>query len=259
MIKNYNFSLSSELDDFKVKIANTNSSFKVDEINGYVTTVGTNASYCWMSQELPSGSKLKSIKARIQSTGFNADFGPMIWDENDGNYHIWAETYSDYKRVGCFTPGADQGNPIASFPYTAGTWVIVEMVINNSSNTLDYYLGGTKLYSTMLNSKIKSYGFGFYSDQDNSISYMDYLTVEYADAAEKALLLIELVDGLQKEYELTQTEVDSFISWYNNRAGGTGDPCYIFNKDFNIGPFDSRKDYLTFDKIQNFEVMAFTK
>lgn len=78
-------------------------------------------------------------------------------------------------------------------------------------------------------------------------------------ASGKVLLQIELIDGLQKEYELTKTEFDAFISWYNGRAAGTGSPYYVFNKNFNVGPFDSREDYLVFDKIQNFEVMLFTK
>ncbi|SHI65986.1 fibronectin type III domain-containing protein [Propionispora hippei] len=75
----------------------------------------------------------------------------------------------------------------------------------------------------------------------------------------KVLLLIELTDGLQKEYELTKSELDTFVNWYNNRSTGAGQPYYIFDKSFNLGPFDSLEDYLAFDKIQNFEVMKFTK
>ncbi|SHI65951.1 fibronectin type III domain-containing protein [Propionispora hippei] len=75
----------------------------------------------------------------------------------------------------------------------------------------------------------------------------------------KVLLLIELTDGLQKEYELTKSELDTFVNWYNNRSISAGQPYYIFDKSFNLGPFDSREDYLVFDKIQNFEVMTFIK
>lgn len=75
----------------------------------------------------------------------------------------------------------------------------------------------------------------------------------------KALLVVTMSDEIQKEYELTKTQINDFITWYNNRYTGTGLPYYTFNKDFNLGPFQSRKDYLVFDKIQNFEVMEYTK
>lgn len=66
-------------------------------------------------------------------------------------------------------------------------------------------------------------------------------------------------DGIQKEYDISSDKINDFITWYNTRATGTGLPHYTFNKDFNLGPFKSRKDYLVFDKIQNFEVMEYTK
>lgn len=75
----------------------------------------------------------------------------------------------------------------------------------------------------------------------------------------KALLVVTMSDEIQKEYELTKYQINDFITWYNNRASGAGLPHYTFNKTFNLGPFQSRKDYLVFDKIQNFEVMEFSK
>ena len=75
----------------------------------------------------------------------------------------------------------------------------------------------------------------------------------------RVLLVIEMINGLKKEYKVTETEVEAFLSWYKNRAEDTGDPYYIFDSNFNLGPFTSRKDYLAFDKIQNFEVMAYTE
>jgi hypothetical protein len=75
----------------------------------------------------------------------------------------------------------------------------------------------------------------------------------------KALLIVTMSDEIQKEYDLSMDEINAFITWYNTRATGTGLPHYTFNKDFNLGPFQSRKDYLVFDKIQNFEVMEYTK
>lgn len=75
----------------------------------------------------------------------------------------------------------------------------------------------------------------------------------------KAILIVTMSDEIQKEYELTKIQINDFITWYNNRAAGTGLPHYTFNKSFNLGPFQSRKDYLVFDKIQNFEVLEYAK
>ena len=73
----------------------------------------------------------------------------------------------------------------------------------------------------------------------------------------KALLVITMTSGLEKEYELNATEINAFISWYDDRANGIGSKYYIINKNFNKGPFINRKDYLVFDRIQNWEVMDY--
>ncbi|UED73233.1 hypothetical protein [Brevibacillus sp. DP1.3A] len=76
---------------------------------------------------------------------------------------------------------------------------------------------------------------------------------------DRALLVIKMISGLEKEFELTASEVQDFINWYNGRADGRGKETYMFDKDFNKGPFASRKDYVAFSKIQSFEVMEYTK
>lgn len=72
-----------------------------------------------------------------------------------------------------------------------------------------------------------------------------------------ALLVITLTNGTEKEYEMTGSEITAFIDWYNGRAGGSGTPYYVIDKNYNKGPFTSRKDYIVFDKILNFEVMEY--
>ncbi|WGV57733.1 hypothetical protein QIH01_19870 [Brevibacillus brevis] len=73
------------------------------------------------------------------------------------------------------------------------------------------------------------------------------------------LLVIKMISDLEKEFELPSSEVQDFIDWYNSRADGRGKETYIFDKDFNKGPFTFRKDYVAFSKIQSFEVMEYTK
>lgn len=70
----------------------------------------------------------------------------------------------------------------------------------------------------------------------------------------KALLKITLVSGLEKEYDMTMTEVNAFIDWYDNKST----PSYTVDKKYNIGPFGSRKDYIAREKIECFEVMEYT-
>ncbi|TMV49338.1 hypothetical protein FE783_12545 [Paenibacillus mesophilus] len=77
-------------------------------------------------------------------------------------------------------------------------------------------------------------------------------------ATNRALLTITLVSGLEKEYDLSMTEVNAFISWYNGRAAGTGLEVYTINKNFNKASFLSRKDYIAFDKIEMFEVNEYS-
>ncbi|MED4749981.1 hypothetical protein [Brevibacillus choshinensis] len=64
---------------------------------------------------------------------------------------------------------------------------------------------------------------------------------------------------MKKEFDLTASEVEDFIDWYNDRADGRGKETYMFEKDFNMGPFTACKDYVAFSKIQSFEVMEYSK
>jgi len=75
--------------------------------------------------------------------------------------------------------------------------------------------------------------------------------------AGNALLVITMTNGLEKEYDLTMTEINAFISWYDGKVAGTGTNYYIISKNFNLGPFQTRKDYIVFDKIMIFEVMQY--
>ncbi|KPU45793.1 hypothetical protein OXPF_05820 [Oxobacter pfennigii] len=65
-------------------------------------------------------------------------------------------------------------------------------------------------------------------------------------------------NGAEKEYDLPMIQVDEFLDWYNYRADGSGPAVYMINKTYNIGPFLSRKDYIPFDKILNFEVSEYS-
>ncbi|WP_240415045.1 fibronectin type III domain-containing protein [Paenibacillus periandrae] len=77
-------------------------------------------------------------------------------------------------------------------------------------------------------------------------------------ATNRALLVITLVSGLEKEYDLSMTEVNSFTTWYAARAAGTGPEVYTINKSFNKASFLTRKDNIAFNKIELYEVNEYT-
>ncbi|SEO82678.1 LamG-like jellyroll fold domain-containing protein [Propionispora vibrioides] len=64
-----------------------------------------------------------------------------------------------------------------------------------------------------------------------------------------ALLRITMNDSSERQYKVTQTVVDNFISWYD-RAVGTGNTCYTFDDSI-----DGSKEYLAFEKIISFKVI----
>lgn len=72
---------------------------------------------------------------------------------------------------------------------------------------------------------------------------------------DRAILVVTINTGLEKEFDLSMEEVNSFITWYENKQAGTGRASYAIDKhDNNKGPFTSRKDYVIFDKILTFSV-----
>ncbi|WP_405156076.1 hypothetical protein [Paenibacillus sp. FSL K6-0108] len=70
----------------------------------------------------------------------------------------------------------------------------------------------------------------------------------------RARVVVSLISGLEKEYDLSNSELTAFISWYNNRADGIGQEVYAFNKNYDLKNYISRKDFIAFSKIEMFEV-----
>ncbi|MGQ3477730.1 fibronectin type III domain-containing protein [Paenibacillus sp. TY11] len=77
---------------------------------------------------------------------------------------------------------------------------------------------------------------------------------------DRAILVVTMTTGLEKEFDLSMKEVNDFISWYEGKQAGSGSASYAINKhDNNKGPFSSRKDYMLFDRILTFEVSEYSK
>ncbi|PZT57725.1 fibronectin type III domain-containing protein [Paenibacillus silvae] len=74
----------------------------------------------------------------------------------------------------------------------------------------------------------------------------------------RAILVVTMTTGLEKEFDLSIQEVNSFIDWYETKQAGSGKASYAIDKhDNNKGPFKSRKDYILFDRILTFEVSEY--
>ncbi|WJH29225.1 hypothetical protein N6H13_30925 [Paenibacillus sp. CC-CFT742] len=75
----------------------------------------------------------------------------------------------------------------------------------------------------------------------------------------RAILVVTMTTGLEKEYDLPMSDVYSFLNWYDARDLGSGTAKFAISKYANnVGPFIKRTDYMIFDKILTFEVSEYT-
>lgn len=85
-------------------------------------------------------------------------------------------------------------------------------------------------------------------------------TEEPTPNGDRAILVVTMTTGLEKEFDLSMKEVNDFIAWYEGKQAGSGSASYAINKhDNNKGPFSSRKDYMLYDRILTFEVNEYSK
>lgn len=76
---------------------------------------------------------------------------------------------------------------------------------------------------------------------------------------DRAILVITMTTGLEKEYDLPLSDVNAFLNWYDLRDAGSGPAKFSINKyNNNKGPFNKRTDYVIFDKILHFEVNEYS-
>ncbi len=69
-----------------------------------------------------------------------------------------------------------------------------------------------------------------------------------------ALLTVTMTDGQQRTYDIKMSQINDFITWYNNRANGQGNFTYSFNKTPSSAAYTKRTEYLVYDKISNYDV-----
>ncbi|MBU2699283.1 hypothetical protein Ga0466249_000362 [Sporomusaceae bacterium BoRhaA] len=69
------------------------------------------------------------------------------------------------------------------------------------------------------------------------------------------LLQVTMIDSSDREFQLSATEIDGFVNWYNHHSS-TDTASYSLNKNIGI---QGSKEYLAFEKIISFDVMPLTK
>ncbi|WP_031463585.1 fibronectin type III domain-containing protein [Paenibacillus polymyxa] len=88
----------------------------------------------------------------------------------------------------------------------------------------------------------------------------DIPTTPQEPSDNRAILVVTMTTGLEKEFDLSMKEVNEFIAWYESKQAGSGPASFAINKhDNNKGPFSSRKDYMLYDRILTFEVSEYSK
>lgn len=132
---------------------------------------------------------------------------------------------------------------------SGGPYTVVSSNITATSYTDSGLTNGTTYYYV-----VQAENAGGTSNNSNEAS-----ATPVAPIVDRAILKITLTNGFEKEYDLSMTEVNAFIAWYEAKEAGTGTASYAIDMhDNNKGPFKSRKDYVIFDKILTYEVNEYT-
>ncbi len=74
-----------------------------------------------------------------------------------------------------------------------------------------------------------------------------------------ATLILTMTNGDGKVYNLSLTDLDIFLTWYDGKSSGTGKSYYVFTKTESVAPYVSVKEYISFDKISSFEVKEYNQ
>ncbi|MFA9466782.1 MAG: laminin G domain-containing protein [Velocimicrobium sp.] len=255
--------------------------------NGYARHFDGNSCITFNDKVIPAGKKTISFKIRKSTLPTNNNCEYFL-----GNLH---STRTDYGMYGMILPGGNLGiafsNAAESTHYNVkstisvcdGKWHNILFTWNGSKNDkgVCLYVDDMKVPTTMgsalfseSDASAATYNFKFGSlgseyqctkfigDLDDFKVYNDVYVPETPKsdyAGSNAILEIVMTNGTIKEYSLTNDELESFLTWYDNRSDGTGKPYYRIPKKSNVKPFLSRKEYLSFDKIYSFEVKDYNE
>lgn len=145
--------------------------------------------------------------------------------------------------------GTESGNYTKTTTATKDTYG--NFIVPELTNGTTYYF----VVSAVINGKESYYSNEASATPEKSIVIP---TPDPESSGDRAILVVTMNTGLEKEFDLSIEEVENFISWYEAKQSGTGKAAYAIDKhDNNKGPFSTRKDYVIFDKILTFEVSEY--
>ncbi len=128
-----------------------------------------------------------------------------------------------------------------------GPYITIASDIGQTSYTDNTVTNNTKYYYRVI-----AFRYGKTIITSKEVSVIPHRTVK-----NRAILLIKMTNDQEKEYDLALQAVNDFVNWYKGRSSGIGDDCYCINKEQYPGPFDSRKDFVSYNNIYGFEVMEY--
>ena len=229
----YNFSEYSSSDKFQSLVAEaTNLSLGVHSVEVYSTSLTTSLYIDLDAIDIDSTGYLVDYYSPSNLTAVpgstNVD---LAWDAIDG-----ATSYIVKRSE---TPGG---------PYTT-TFSAISAAFTDTTVT-----NGTTYYYV-----VTSIVNGVENGPSNEASTTPTAPTDPEPSGNSAILELTMVTGEIKEYDLTATELQSFLTWYDGRSNGADKAYYMIPKKNNIKPFLSRKEYIAFDKISSFEVKEYTE
>ncbi|MGG1555017.1 hypothetical protein [Paenibacillus ferrarius] len=72
-------------------------------------------------------------------------------------------------------------------------------------------------------------------------------------ALTRTILKITTTNGVEQEFDLSKSEFESYVTWFDAKAAGTGSAKYIFDNPQKKGSFSTRKISVAFDKIMKYD------
>lgn len=134
-----------------------------------------------------------------------------------------------------------------------GPYVTIGENLTDTSFTDSEVVKGSTYYYIVV--PVNTFGEGTPSNEV-PVTIKDNSTEE--PTGDRAILTITLINGLEKEFDLSMAEVNSFINWYDDKEEGTGLAKFAIDKhNNNKGPFSKRTDYVIFKNILSFEVSEY--
>lgn len=125
-----------------------------------------------------------------------------------------------------------------------GTYTVIKDGITGSSY-IDNTIMNNKRYYYVI-SAINAIG-------ESPESYPVYIHIKNSEK-ERYKLLVTLINGMQKEYDINSETSIKFIKWYMNRANGIGAPFFTLFNEQKQYVYGNSKDYIGFNTILYYQL-----